>query len=710
MKCSIKNEGLVKVFDVDGKTVYPSAYMSYVPLQEDFDDFKKHGVNVFMFGIYAGDEGINMTSGIGPFTDNFFKGYGEYDFSMVEKVMNLLAPTGKEDIYVIPRVCLEPPKWWQKLNPDELAIDQYGQTLRYSFTSNKWREDMTVALKALIDYFENSKWKDMVIGYHIAAGGTEEWTYQCRYDDSFYDFSKVNLEAYHKYLEARYGTAEALSKAWNRKVSSFKEVEFPHPVERTYAKKGFLRKEETEKDVLDYFDFHNEAVAETINYFCKQVKEYTNGERVTGAFYGYVAVLPTNKKGLHALNKLFEQPYVDFISTTNWFKEEGGPWLFASAVQSALLNGKMWIAEGDLRTSKSLNISQFLSHVLPKDPYYTSWVWQPLKNMEMSESVITKGIARVLTAPCGIWWFGMFGRWFSDERMMTIIDKLSGLLANQKRNYLKTDVAVIIDEKSYKYIGINEKKMNAIISQNMKNMSYAGFTYHTYLLSDIKKDNFPADDYKMYIFSECISFSDEDKAAINKKLKNGGKTLLWLHCSAYADSDLCDFRLEEREDDVTEIAEFNGIKYSDLYTVKDGKFAEDSAFMLPSLKFAEEEDGYIITRFSKSRKPAILCKKKDGYTSFYSLTLALHPDLYRYIAMLSGVHIYTRKGDCIYAGGEYIGLHAVTEGCKKISLPERGFKATNALTGEPMEVRDMFVEANMKEFETIVIHVEKEDE
>lgn len=710
MKCSIKREGLVKVFDVDGKTVYPSAYMSYVPLQEDFDDFKKHGVNVFMFGIYAGDEGINMESGIGPLTGNFFKGYGEYDFSAVEKVMNLIDPTGEEEVYVIPRVCLEPPKWWQKLNPDELAIDQFGQPLRYSFTSEKWREDMTTALKALIDYFENSKWKNTVIGYHIAAGGTEEWTYQCRYTDSCYDYSKVNLKAYQQWLEARYGTCKSLSKAWGRNIASFEDVEFPLPVERIYAKKGFLRKDNGEKDILDYYDFHNESVADTINYFCKQVKEYTNGDRITGAFYGYVTVLPTNKKGLHALNKLFEQPYVDFISTTNWYKEEGGPWLFASAVNSAFLHDKMWIAEGDLRTSKSLNISQFLSHILPKDPYYTSWVWQPLETMEMSESVITKGIARVLTAPCGIWWFGMFGRWFSDERMMTIIDKLSGLLASQKRNYLKPDVAVIVDEKSYKYFGIPEGRMNGVVCQNMKNISYAGFTYHTYLLSDIKKDNFPADDYKMYIFSECVSFTEEDKAAINKKLKRGGKTLMWLHSSACWDSDLCDFRLEDREDDITEVADFNGMKYSDLYTAKEGKSFEECSFMLPTFKFADDEDGYVITRFAKSRKPAILWKKKDDYTSIYSLTLAPDQKVYRHLANLAGVHLYTRGGDCIYAGGEYIGLHAVTEGYKRISLPERGFKATNVLTGEKMEVRDMFVEAIMKQYETILIHIEKEDE
>lgn len=704
MICTIKNEGLVKVFDIDGKTVYPSAYMTYAPLQEDFDEMKQHGVNVFMFGIYAGDEGINMESGLRPLCNNFFKGYGEYDFSAVEKVMNMIDPTGEEEVYVIPRVCLEPPKWWQKLNPDEVGCDYTGQPLRYCFTSEKWRKDMSEALFALIDYFENSKWKNTVIGYHIAAGGTEEWTYQCRYDKSYYEYSQRNLEAYQRWLEDKYTTCSNLSKVWGRKVSAWDEVKFPNPASRTYAKKGFLRNPDTEMDVLDYYDFHNESVADTINYFCKQVKDYTNNTRVTGAFYGYVAVLPQNKKGLHALHKLLEQPYVDFISTTNWYKEEGGAWVFASAVHSALLHDKMWIAEGDLRTSKSTNLGEYLPEALPDNDYYTSAVWRPLATMEQSESVLTKGLARIITAPCGIWWFGMFGRWFSDERMMRIIDKTSSLLAKQQHDYLKTDVAVIIDEKAYKYYGIPELRMRDVIDENMKKLSYVGFTYHNYLLSDIKNNSFPADDYKMYIFVGCVNPSEEEKDAINKKLKNGNKTLMWLHSASYYDSDLSGFKLEERDTDITGVIDFDGKKYCDAGT----PYGEDE-YSLPCFKFADC-DGYVLSRFDESREPAVIWRNMDGYSSVYSITMAPSVDIYRHIAIMSGVHLYNRDNDCVYAGGEFAGIYAMTEGYKRIALPYAGFKASNAITGEPLKVNSCFIDIYMKQYESILVHIEKEDE
>ena len=362
MKCTLTKDNLKYYFDIDGKKLEPSAYMSYCIEKKNIDTFKKHGIKLFMFPIYAGDEGINMESGLRPMYPEFFKGYGEYDFSVVEELMEIVAPNGEQGVYVIPRVCLEPPIWWQEMNPNECARDHKGERQRECFTSQKWRKDMSTALKALIDFFENSKWKNNVIGYHIAAGGTEEWAYHSRYSKQFYDYSDTNLKAYHNFLKEKYINITNLSDAWGSEFSSFDEIKFPKPAQRIYAKDGYLRNEEYEKDVLDFFDFHNKAVADTIIYFCKEVKDYTNGERVTGAFYGYVVAMPQNKKGLHAMGELVKSPYIDFISTTNI----GYSWSFSSAVNSALLNGKLWMSEGDIRTylSEELSLMKKIPHAV----------------------------------------------------------------------------------------------------------------------------------------------------------------------------------------------------------------------------------------------------------------------------------------------------------------------------------------------------------
>jgi len=76
------------------------------------------------------------------------------------------------------------------------------------------------------------------------------------------------------------------------------------------------------------------------------------------------------------------------------------------------------------------------------------------------------------------------------------------------------------------------------------------------------------------------------------------------------------------------------------------------------------------------------------------------------------VHLYNLTDDYVFAGGEYVGLCVKSSnegGYKRINLPERGFKATNVLTGEEIPVNDMFIDVKMKEKETIVIHIEKSE-
>lgn len=698
MNCRIKKQGLQMVIDVDGQTVHPSAYMTYCPEEDTIEEFKRYGIKLFMFPVYAGDEGINMESGLRPLCDHFFKGIGEYDFTAMDEMMEMLASSAEEEIYIIPRVCLEPPKWWQQLYPQEAARDYRGEPQRECFASEKWRQDMTVALKALIDHVEASKWKKNVIGYHIAAGGTEEWAYQSRYCEQYYDYSLPNLRAYQAFLKEKYDTTEKISAAWDKEISCWEEVSFPLPIERTYAKEGFVRNPECEQHVLDYYDFHNEIVADTIIYFCRQVKEYTKNTRLTGAFYGYVYSMPHNKKGLHALRELVASPYIDFLSTTNEGNGPGDAWRFSSAVASALLHGKMWIAEGDIRTcySKENSLMAKLPHAAPDNDYYGASAWVGPSTPELSCSGITKALARILMTPCGIWWFDMFGRWFQNPRMMEIISNTEKLLQQQTHEYLKPEIAVLLDERGHKYSGVRDRHMAQALREAMANLSHIGAPYHNYLLSDILEDYFPEDDYKLYIIVAAVHPTEEEAEAVNRKLKQKGKTILWLHTASCYRSELCDFKLKPCFNAASPKAVYEGIQYP--------------LTELPIWNFAEGEEGYVLSRFAESREPAVLWKQFEEYASVYSLHLAPPTELLREIALLSGIHLYNLTGDCVFAGGEFVGIHAVEAGYRRINLPESGFSAHNALSGDEVTVNDMFIDLKLEKYDTVILHVEKKQD
>ena len=59
-------------------------YLTYQPENTDYEDFKRAGIRLFFCTVYAGDRGINQLSGIRPFRQGFWKGYGQYDFSEVD--------------------------------------------------------------------------------------------------------------------------------------------------------------------------------------------------------------------------------------------------------------------------------------------------------------------------------------------------------------------------------------------------------------------------------------------------------------------------------------------------------------------------------------------------------------------------------------------------------------------------------------------------
>lgn len=690
MICKIKKEGIKSVIDIDGKTLYPSAYMSYCIQKENIDLAKAHGIRLFMLPIYAGDEGINMESGLRPFYDNYFKGYAKYDFSTVDNLMELVCPDPKEDIYIIPRVCLEPPIWWQKQNPDAIAKDHRGEPQRECFTSDKWREDMMTALKALIDHIHSSKWKDKVIGYHIAAGGTEEWAYHSRFNKQYYDYSDRNLQAYKAFLKEKYPDIAALSQSWGYPVVSFDEIRFPHPIQRTYAKEGFLRNPAVEQDVLDFFDFHNRAVAETIIYFCKGVKEYTNYSRLTGAFYGYVVAMPQSKKGLHGLGTLLKSEHIDFLSTTNTNMGPGGAWDFSSAVHSAMLHGKLWICEGDIRTCKLKPLAESMPHAVPDNDYYSANVWKGPETMFKTLSHLKKALARTLTTPCGIWWFDMFGGWY-DEEMMAVIKKMAPLYKKQQSMLFKSEIALIIDENGHKFIANEESAQARAMCELQRSLSRCGAPYDVYLQSDLSDPRFPTEQYKLIIFATSPCPSEEEQAAI-KKLQSKDRVLMWLYASGYYEPELTKFKLKATDMPCFETAQFE----KQVYPVE----------KLPIFEF-DTESGYVISRLEDSQKPAVIWKNMGSWHSVFSLHLSPASNLIRHIALLAGVHLYNLTNDVIFAGGEFVAIHSTESGYRRISLPYPDCLAENAVTGDPVPVNDRFIDLNFDAGDTVLIHVTK---
>ena len=98
---------------------------------------------------------------------------------------------------------------------------------------------------------------------------------------------------------------------------------------------------------------------------------------------------------------------------------------------------------------------------------------------------------------------------------------------------------------------------------------------------------------------------------------------------------------------------------------------------------------------------------EDGGNEIVSVVPSLPSALLREIASVTGVHVYTQKGDVIYAGGNYVAIHAVSAGEKRIHLPRRVRALIDTDTGEEAFLfENTYTDFEMEQFETRIFKVE----
>lgn len=73
--------------------------------------------------------------------------------------------------------------------------------------------------------------------------------------------------------------------------------------------------------------------------------------------------------------------------------------------------------------------------------------------------------------------------------------------------------------------------------------------------------------------------------------------------------------------------------------------------------------------------------------------------------LLSGGHIYCHSGDDIHAAGDFLTIHACSDGVKRIYLPRMG-KAFDLFTGERLPGTELWAEMEMKAGESRMLRLE----
>lgn len=507
------SEGIPSLF-INGEQYPPFAYMSYFGEKEYYSEIAEAGIHLYCFPAYLGDRGINTASGIGLFRSAVWTGENQYDFSSIEvdfKKIIEADPLAK----VIIRFYLDPPEWWEKLNPDASCQLADGSTFRQCFSSGKWRKETGETLEDCLEWLQNSSYANHLIGIHVAAGGTEEWFYHAQQRD---DHNPVRVNAFREWLRSKYRNNRSLQEAWNNKLVTLNSA---RPAKIYTEKSECWRDIVAEQNIIDTYKFHSETIVENIEYFCRIIKKKSSRKLLTGAFYGYHYYVTDPGAGHGALSELLQCKDLDYLSSPNVYNRViGEDWPPMVAIQSVQLHGKLWLAENDTRTSITTLLKDRASGVAPAGQY-ESGVWLGPKDMDTSVSFLWKNAGRMLTQGYGGWWFDMWGGWFSDFRLLNVIGETKNFYTQfspKEAKQMKPQVCVFVDEEISFYDATYGKLTEKILS-NRYPLAKTGAPYDLFLRSDIER--IQEDHYKVIWFMGFIKLTQKERNKIKDWQKQG---------------------------------------------------------------------------------------------------------------------------------------------------------------------------------------------
>ncbi len=461
-------------------------------------------------------------------------GVNEYDYSVTDAVLEELFKDDNIDYY-IPRIKLNVPVDWCRENPEEILVywegprdaeeiralvdtpkhDWFGYTApkgyykagdfidtrpnvggvisRQSFSSKKWLEDAGEALKRLIDRLENGKYADKILGYHVSFGVSGEAILWGRADNHYGDYGITNTKNFYAWAERKYGSKEALLKAWDG------DLTLPSPDERYLRldkNEEFLRGDRIGRVSRDMDEFTSDSCASAIEYFSDIIKEYAP-EKLVGAFYGYfIHTDNPNYAGHLALERLLEGDAVDFFAAPKSYYRcgPGEPGCEMCAVQS-VNRKKLWVDEADNRTHLA---SDDIPEWLCRDMNDTRWVmWRELSKNISHDS--------------GFWWMDLGGRWFDSPEIMAEVDRM-----HKASSYLRTlphtspaDMLILVDEECIYSMGVSEKLRQGFMEDFICETRKSGIIADVYRLKDIRALDLSK--YKLIVFAYTFDVSKADR-------------------------------------------------------------------------------------------------------------------------------------------------------------------------------------------------------
>ena len=612
-----------------------------------------------------------------------------YDFSGVEKRFGEVLKADPKARFHL-RIHLEIHErehWWHDLYPRERELDSAGNAATQSFASTLWRDQVIEFLSQYIEHINTIGFGERIFAYQTGAGHTGEWV---KGRTSMYhlcgDYSEPMGRYFRSWLEKQYGDVEALRDSWRDGKLRFQDAEVPTAAAQLAARHWIFRDPRTEQPVIDYYHSLADLCGTLVVDFCRTVKEAAGDSSLAGAFYGYLLELAWNagffgegcdspystyqRSGHLGLQKVLDSDYVDFLVSpfSYGFRGIGGHGPGMPPSESVRIHNMVYIYEDDTRTHTAHPLIGFGRG----------------RNLTDSTAILQRNFSEVVVRGHGIWWLAAKGHIDPAEEpaLRPLLKSFQdiGTFSLELDRTPCAEIAVLVDDESFFYQGVdNALDVPLVFHQRLWGLPKVGAPADYYLLNDFLDG--ATRNYKLYIILNPWHLCNRRRKALSNQLRRENKVALWVYAAGYINE----------KPDLANMAELTGFVFGkgektwgmrghilDFEHEITRELTEDFYWgtdsRLSPIFHLDDKDATVLGQvvYSQGRcLPGLGVKEMGSWRSVYSAVPDIPAPLLRGIVRYAGAHVYSDKGDVLYAGRQLLAVHSAGGGRREFLLPEQ---------------------------------------
>jgi hypothetical protein len=382
------------------------------------------------------------------------------------------------------------------------------------------------------------------------------------------------------------------------------------------------------------------------------------------------------------IGELLGLPQLGGIITPHDYQNRGIGGVFEpeGCVDSCVLRGKYFFAEGDVRTYQGDG---------------EQGAFGTARDIREFEAINWRNFAAAHTRGFNYYWMDLVGDWFGNPEIQAAIRRtveVQRMAFDWPREEVPCAAMILDDQAALETNGSGNVPAELVMAEWQGGLAHCGVPYRIYLFEDLELDNFPG--HRLFYFPNLYRVDDQRLELLRRKVMRNGHVVVWGPGSGISDGRTIspdhagrltgfDFgwvpvnhprrvRITDFEHPVTcglapDAAYGSAVAYGPLLHPRGGR-----ALGMACTKAGRNEAGLAVKEFGRGPRgtaadPAALAA--GDWASVFTFAGPLPADLWRNLARYSGTHVYSEVNDGVLADSSLVALHSIRSGEKILRLP-----------------------------------------